>query len=55
MALIYKSGILVAKNPLNQETVGLMMNRLRIRLGGPFLTAFLVNRMTFDLQNQQMG
>ncbi len=32
-----------------------MMNRLRIRLGGPYFTAFLVNRMTIDLQNRQMG
>ncbi len=32
-----------------------MMNLLRIRLGGPYFTVFLVNRMTIDLQNRQMG
>jgi hypothetical protein len=32
-----------------------MMNRLQIRLGGPYFAAFLVNRMTIDLQNRQMG
>jgi hypothetical protein len=32
-----------------------MMNRLQIRLGGPYFTAFLVNRITIDLQNRQMG
>jgi hypothetical protein len=30
-----------------------MMNRLQIRLGGPYFAAFLVNRMTIDLQNRQ--
>ena len=28
------------------------MNRLQIRLGGPYFTAFLVNRITIDLQNR---
>ena len=28
------------------------MNRLQIRLGGPYFAAFLVNRMTIDLQNR---
>jgi len=32
-----------------------MMNRLQIRLGGPYFTAFLVNRTTTDLQNRQVG
>jgi len=30
-----------------------MMNRLQIRLGDPYFVAFLVNRMTIDLQNRQ--
>ncbi|MBZ0094480.1 MAG: hypothetical protein K8H75_03740, partial [Sulfuricella sp.] len=30
-----------------------MMNRLQIRLGGPYFAAFLVNRTTIDLQNRQ--
>ncbi len=28
-------------------------NRLQIRLAGAYFTAFLVNRMTIDLQNRQ--
>jgi len=30
-----------------------MMNRLQIRLSGPYFAAFLVNRTTIDLQNRQ--
>jgi len=29
-----------------------MMNRLQIRLGGPYFADFLINRITIDLQNQ---
>jgi len=38
-----------------EEPVGLEGNRLEIRLGGPYFTVFLVNGMTIDLQNRQMG
>jgi hypothetical protein len=36
-----------------QESVGLRMNLLQIRMDGPYPAAFLVNRTTIDLQNRQ--
>jgi hypothetical protein len=36
-----------------QEPVGLRLNLLQIRLDGPYSAAFLVNRTTIALQNQQ--
>jgi hypothetical protein len=38
---------------LFQESVGLRVNLLQIRLDGPYFAAFLVNRTTIALQNQQ--
>jgi hypothetical protein len=36
-----------------QESVGLRVNLLQIRLDGPYFAAFLGNRATITLQNQQ--
>jgi len=36
-----------------EESVGLRLNLLQIRLNGPYFAAFLSNRTTIALQNQQ--